>query len=159
MSVERNRRISFARFRAETRAHSAESHRRHARGINHSPHPSLRAACKNRPCPINIRPVHLLGIPHPEPVIRRHMKHHIASGHSFLNRCGIAQISDHSVSLQLFDVPGSLPARTSKRSSAPCSASTQGHMAAHKSRRTCDENFHAKLSAVSYRAMSANARH
>jgi hypothetical protein len=66
--------------------------------------PILSCGFKQSPRPFHIGPVHFVGIPHPEPVVGRHMKHGIAAGHGPFERGDITQIAGCRLSLESLKV-------------------------------------------------------
>ncbi len=118
----------------------SESHGRHARGVNHAPHPALPRRFQNRPRAFNIRAIHLLRIANPEPVVGGDVKHHLATRHRFLQRSRVAQVPGHPLRLQILNIPEIAAGADQQPQIGSLLGQDAGHMAAHKSRRTGDES-------------------
>ena len=81
-----------------------EAHSSHARRVHHPPHTLFPRRFKQRARALDIRAIHLVRITHPQTVVRRHVKHHIAASKRLLDRSRVAQIADRSIRVQAVQV-------------------------------------------------------
>ena len=133
---QRNRRILVRRMPIVR-----ESHRRHARCINNALHAGLPRRFQNRACAADVRPVHLLRIPHPEPVVSCHVKHRIAAAHRLFERGSVAQIASSGLRLQSLKIL-QIARRTNQQPQfCPLVGENARDMGTQKSSSACDESF------------------
>ena len=80
----------------------SEAHGRHARRVHNTPYALFPRSFEQGTRTLDIRAIHLAGISpaHPQPVVRRNVKHNVAAGKRLLNRSRIAQVAQHPIGIQ-----------------------------------------------------------
>src|SRR6201999_4024591 len=119
-----------------------KTHRRHRTGINHATHAALLRRPNNGACAFHVGAVHLLRITDPEAVIGGYVKNKITSGHCLLERFRITQIAFRRFRRQAGDVVEFAGLAHQQAQLGALRGQGSRHMAADKSRRSCDEGFH-----------------
>jgi hypothetical protein len=121
--------------------------------MHHSPHSVPAGSLQNGSCALNVGPVHLLGIAHPEPVIGGYVKHGVASRDRLFDRGRITEVSDHPLGVQALNVLGITASPNQQPQIGALLGQNAGHVTANKSGSASDESLHlsCQLSAFSYR--------
>ena len=141
---QRNRRVLIRRMPV-----AGESHGRNAGGVDHASHAILPRRFQNRPRAVDVGPVHLRRIAHPEPVVGRHVKHGIASRHGFFEGSSIAQIPGCGLRLETLQIVQIASWTDQQPQVRALIGKNAGNMGAQKSGGACDESFQKQFSVLS----------
>src|ERR1051326_3821513 len=126
-------------------AFAGKTHRRHRTGVDHATHAAFLRRTDDCPRAFHIGAIHLLRVAYPQPIIGGNVKYKVAAGHALLQRLGIAQITRCSFSPQVGNVVQAAGGTDEQPQLRALRSQRSRHVAADKSRRSCDEGLHGFL--------------